>query len=46
VLLGSDYPFDMGEFDGVRQVRSLGIPEEEQALILGGSARALLKMNA
>jgi aminocarboxymuconate-semialdehyde decarboxylase len=46
VLLGSDYPFDMGDFDGVRHVRSLAIPERDQALILGSSARALLKMNA
>ena len=44
VLLGSDYPFDMGYFDGVRQVRSLSIPAGDQALILGDSARALLGM--
>jgi len=44
VLLGSDYPFDMGYFDGVRQVRSLSISESDQALILGDSARALLGM--
>jgi aminocarboxymuconate-semialdehyde decarboxylase len=42
VLLGSDYPFDMGYFDGVRQVRSLRIPENEQALILGETAKSLL----
>jgi aminocarboxymuconate-semialdehyde decarboxylase len=46
VLLGSDYPFDMGYFDGVRQVRSLGIPESEQALILGDTARSLLRIPA
>jgi aminocarboxymuconate-semialdehyde decarboxylase len=44
VLLGSDYPFDMGYFDGVRQVRSLPLPAASQALILGDSARALLGM--
>jgi aminocarboxymuconate-semialdehyde decarboxylase len=42
VLLGSDYPFDMGMPDGVRQVRSLGIGQAEQASILGGTAQALL----
>jgi aminocarboxymuconate-semialdehyde decarboxylase len=42
VLLGSDYPFDMGMPDGVLQVRGLSIPAAEQAAILGGRARALL----
>jgi aminocarboxymuconate-semialdehyde decarboxylase len=42
VLLGSDYPFDMAYLDGVRQLRSLGIPENQQALILGDTARTLL----
>ncbi len=43
VLLGSDYPFDMGYYEGVRQVRSLSIPEGDQDLILGGMATALLR---
>jgi len=42
VLLGSDYPFDMAYLDGVRQLRSLVIPENQQALILGDTARTLL----
>ena len=42
VLLGSDYPFDMGMPDGVLQVRGLSIPAAEQAAILGDRARALL----
>jgi aminocarboxymuconate-semialdehyde decarboxylase len=42
VLLGSDYPFDMGCYDGVRRVRSLPIPESDQNLILGDTAKALL----
>ena len=42
VLLGSDYPFDMGMPDGVLQVRALAIPEADQAAILGGRAQALL----
>jgi predicted TIM-barrel fold metal-dependent hydrolase len=46
VLLGSDYPFDMSYFDGVRQVRSLSISESDQALILGESASALLRMTS
>jgi aminocarboxymuconate-semialdehyde decarboxylase len=42
VLLGSDYPFDMGMPDGVLQVRGLSIPASDQASILGGRAKALL----
>jgi len=42
VLLGSDYPFDMGMPDGVLQVRGLPIPTGDQASILGGRAKALL----
>jgi aminocarboxymuconate-semialdehyde decarboxylase len=44
VLLGSDYPFDMGYYDGVRQVRSLSIPKSDQELILGDTAKGLLGM--
>jgi aminocarboxymuconate-semialdehyde decarboxylase len=42
VLLGSDYPFDMGMPDGVLQVRGLSIPAGDQSSILGGRAKALL----
>jgi aminocarboxymuconate-semialdehyde decarboxylase len=42
VLLGSDYPFDMGVERPVAAVRELGLSPGEEALILGGNARALL----
>ena len=42
VLLGSDYPFDMGMPDGVLQVKNLSIPAADQAAILGTRARSLL----
>jgi aminocarboxymuconate-semialdehyde decarboxylase len=42
VLLGSDYPFDMGTLECVRQVRALGIPEADRATILGAQAAAML----
>ena len=42
VLLGSDYPFDMGTLDCVRQVRALAISEGDKATILGGAVTALL----
>ena len=42
VLLGSDYPFDMGDERPAELVRALGLPPEEEAAILGGNAEALL----
>jgi aminocarboxymuconate-semialdehyde decarboxylase len=42
VLLGSDYPYDMGMPDCVKHVRSLKISDADKAAILGGHAEALL----
>jgi len=36
VTLGSDYPFDMGTFECVRQVRALSIPDADKDAILRG----------
>ena len=42
VLLGSDYPFDMGNLDCVARVRALSIEPASRDLILGGYARTVL----
>jgi aminocarboxymuconate-semialdehyde decarboxylase len=42
VLLGSDYPFDMGNLDCVARVRALSIESDARDLILGGYARTVL----
>jgi aminocarboxymuconate-semialdehyde decarboxylase len=42
VLLGSDYPFDMGTLECVRQVQALSVGEADKAAILGGAAMPLL----
>jgi hypothetical protein len=42
VLLGSDYPFDMGNLDCVARVEALAIPNADRDLILGGYADRLL----
>ena len=42
VLLGSDYPYDMGTGECVRQVRALSIPDADKATVLGGLAASLL----
>jgi len=42
VLLGSDYPFDMGMSDAVLTVRALPVGAAEQNAILGETAQAML----
>jgi aminocarboxymuconate-semialdehyde decarboxylase len=42
VLLGSDYPFDMGDARHVDTVRGLGLDPEVEAAILGGNAERIL----
>lgn len=43
VLLGSDFPFDMGLDDPVTDIRSAGLPDEITRRILGENADALLE---
>jgi aminocarboxymuconate-semialdehyde decarboxylase len=42
VLLGSDYPFDMGDSRHVDTVRALGLAPEVEAAILAGNAERIL----
>ena len=42
VLLGSDYPYDMGTFECARQVKALSIPDADKATILSGLAQKLI----
>jgi aminocarboxymuconate-semialdehyde decarboxylase len=46
VVLGSDYPFDMGAERPVEIVRALGLAPEDEAAILGGNALRLLSGEA
>ena len=43
VLLGSDYPFDMGVERPAEIVRALELDADDEALILGGNAERLLR---
>lgn len=43
VLLGSDYPFEMGDPDPVATIEAIpGLDDEQRALILGGNAERLV----
>ena len=42
VLLGSDYPFDMGDARQVDTVRALGLAPDVEAAVLAGNAERLL----
>jgi aminocarboxymuconate-semialdehyde decarboxylase len=44
VLLGSDYPFDLGTLECARRVEALSIAEADKATILGGAAMRLLSL--
>ena len=43
VLLGSDYPFDMGDARHVETVRALGLDSDVEARILSGNAEELIE---
>lgn len=46
VVLGSDYPFDMGSTDPVAFVKGAGLPAEVERRILEGNADALVPVEA
>ena len=41
MLLGSDYPFDMGSDLPVDEVEAAALPADDETRVLGGNARAL-----
>jgi aminocarboxymuconate-semialdehyde decarboxylase len=42
VMLGSDYPYDMGTFECARQVKALSVSDADKATILSGLVQKLL----
>lgn len=42
ILMGTDYPFDMGEYDPIGHVAGAGLSASGVAALCGGNARALL----
>jgi len=45
VLLGSDYPFDMGNLDCVAKVEQLTVDDARREVILSGAAKAMLNIS-
>ncbi|MCZ6790107.1 MAG: amidohydrolase family protein [Chloroflexi bacterium] len=46
VMLGTDYPFDMGDHDPIRSVDSLSnLSDGQREMVIGGNAAALLKID-
>jgi aminocarboxymuconate-semialdehyde decarboxylase len=45
VLLGTDYPWDMGVDDPVRRVEAAGLADADRAAILGRTAAELFGLN-
>ncbi len=43
VLMGSDFPFDMGDPDPVATVKRLGLGAEDETAVLGGNAERFLR---
>jgi aminocarboxymuconate-semialdehyde decarboxylase len=44
VVIGTDYPMAMGDFESVKKVTELDLPVAERELILGGNAARALKI--
>ena len=44
VLLGTDYPFDMGVTDPVARIDAIGLPAPDRDAITGGTAARLLSL--
>ena len=44
-MLGSDYPWDMGEPDPVRAVEALDLDDDDRRRVLGGNAVQLLRLD-
>lgn len=42
IVMGTDYPYDMADYDPVEHVLSAGLSEEETAKVAGGTATRLL----
>jgi aminocarboxymuconate-semialdehyde decarboxylase len=45
VVLGTDYPFDMGVEDPIKRLAAAGLPERDRAAVAGATAARLLRFS-
>jgi predicted TIM-barrel fold metal-dependent hydrolase len=43
-MLGTDYPYTLGDWLGVEKIQALKCPQADKEAILTGTARRLLKL--
>jgi aminocarboxymuconate-semialdehyde decarboxylase len=43
-MVGTDYPYDLGDWNAVAKIEALDCPETEKESMLEGNARRLLKL--
>ena len=44
IMVGTDYPYDLGDWDAAKKVEQLDIPEADKLLMLEGNALRLVKI--
>ena len=44
IMVGTDYPYDLGDWNSAKKVEELDISEADQLLMLEGNAKRLLKL--
>jgi aminocarboxymuconate-semialdehyde decarboxylase len=44
IMVGTDYPYDLGDWDAAKKIAQLDIPEADKRLMLDGNARRLLRI--
>ena len=44
IMVGTDYPFTLGDWKAVEKIEALDCPDSEKELMLEGNAKRLLKL--
>jgi aminocarboxymuconate-semialdehyde decarboxylase len=44
VMVGTDYPFDLGDWNAAEKIQSMTCTEKEREAMLQGNARKLLRI--
>jgi predicted TIM-barrel fold metal-dependent hydrolase len=44
IKVGTDYPYDLGDWNAAKKVEQLDIPEADKLLMLEGNAKKLLRI--